>query len=151
MILNIKERATKIKLGYSVFIIVYLLLLVLSLIFTFTPNYLFEIIWSAVCITAFILFIVMDYNYIYYTNEGDKIIFRYQALNPFIVNPKSIEIPKRSFYKFEFTKSLFGKKTNILFYQKTKDGVAKYSPVSLTALTKKEREELDNSLKGFLK
>src|SRR3989339_730129 len=142
MIINIKDRATTIKLGYSLFIIIYLALLVFSLIFTFLPNYLFEAVLSIVCVALFIIYMTMGHTYLYYNDEADKLVFRYQMLNPFITNRKAIEIPKKLFLKFEIKKSLFGLKKQIVLYQKTKDGVAKYSPICLTSLKKSEINNL---------
>ncbi|MBI5218627.1 MAG: hypothetical protein HY958_06840 [Bacteroidia bacterium] len=151
MIINNKELATRLKLGYSLFILVYLILLVLSLIFTFAPNYIFEIIWTVLCVGALIVYMVLNYCYIYYNDEGEKIIYRYQPLHPFIATPKSIEIPKKDFYKYEIYKSFFGKKHMVIFYRKTKNGIAKYNPVSIISLKKKEKESLFNSLSAIIK
>lgn len=151
MIINNKETATRLKMGYSVFIIVFLLLLVLSLIFTFLPNYMFELIWSIICVSLFTVYMIMNYNYIYYNDETDKILFRYQALNPFITNPKSIEIPKNSFIKYEISTSFFKLKKSLTLYQKTGQGIAKYQAVCLNSLSKKEKEDLFNSLSRICK
>ena len=150
MIINIKDRATTIKLGYSLFIIIYLALLVFSLIFTFLPNYLFEIVLSIACLSLFVFYMLMGHTYLYFNDEADKFIFRYQMLNPFITNRNAIEIPKKQFLKFEIKKSLFGLKKQIVLYQKTKDGIAKYSPVGLSSLKKSEIKSIEASLSKYI-
>lgn len=137
--------------GYSLFLIIYLLLLVISLIFTFLPDYIFELIWSITCITALVLYMIIGYNYIYFSDEGDKVILRYQSLNPFISNPMSIEIPKKSFAKFEISSSLFGVKKKITLYQKTSGGHAKYPSVNIASLTKVQKQSLAASLFALTK
>lgn len=149
MIINNKEVATRIKLGYSLFLIIYLLLLVISLIVTFSENYIFEIIWTAFCITAFIVYLAIGFNYIYFNDAGDKILFRYQSLNPIINEPKSIEIPKNSFVKFDISSSFFGIKQKITLYQGTSGGFAKYPSISIASLNKNEKDALITSLSSL--
>jgi hypothetical protein len=49
-------------------------------------------------------------------------------------------------YKIEINKVFFGFREELTIYQTTKEGVAKYKPVPLTALTKKEKEQLLQSM-----
>jgi hypothetical protein len=151
MIINIKEKATRIKLGYSMFMIIYLLLLVISLMVNFLPDYKFEIFWSIFCVTALIIYLIIGYHYIYFSDQGDKVVFRYQSLNPFFSNALSIEIPKNSFAKFEIRKSLFGIKHKITLYQKSTGGDAKYPSVNISALSKVQKQALIQSLNALVK
>lgn len=132
--------------GYSLFLIIYLLFLVISLIVTFSQNYIFEIIWTISCVSALIIYLIIGYNYIYYSDVGEKIIFRYQSLNPFISNPLSIEIPKKSFAQFKIKNSFFGLKQKITLYQKTSGEYAKYPSISIASLTKVQKQALLTSL-----
>ncbi len=89
--------------------------------------------------------------YIFFTDEGDKLIFRYFSLSIFNRMKSSIEIPKNEFEKYDISKSAYGMKEKIIFFRKTKQGIAKYPPVSITALSKQEKEKLLNTLKRYVK
>lgn len=151
MIINNKETATRIKFGYSLFFLIYLSLLVASLIITFLPDYLFEIILTIICISSFIIYLVIGYNYIYFSNEGNKVILRYQALNPFITNPKSIEIDKNVFVRHEVKETFFGLKKSVVLYQKSPNGIAKYPPVGINSLKKAEKTAMIQTLSSLAK
>lgn len=151
MIINNKELATRIKFGYSIFFMVFLFLLVASLILTFLPNYLFEIILSVLSLSAFAIYLMIGYNYIYFSTEGDKVILRYQTLNPFIENPKSIEIDKSTFVKHEIINSFLGLKESVVLYQKSLKGIAKYPPVGINSLKKSEKEAMLKTLTSLTK
>ena len=88
--------------------------------------------------------------YIYFNDETNKIILRYYSMHPLSQAKRSIEIPRDSFSKYEIAESLFGIKTKIILYQKVKGGVYKYPPVSISALSPAEKEQLIQSLNRML-
>lgn len=146
MIINIKEKATRIKMAYSVFLFLYLVLLVTSFFYDILPSYLFQIIITAVWLIAFIIYFMLKFNYIYFSDDDNKIIFRYQPLNPIKQGAKSIEIPQNKFVKFEIQKAFFGLREDLILYQKFDKGIAKYPSVSISSLNKEEKEKLVKSL-----
>ena len=91
-----------------------------------------------------------DYNYIYYNDEDEnKILFRYISLRPLKNKRYSIEINKNQFqgYKVERPSAL---KQVIILYIKTPQGVAKYPPISISALSEDEFNNLKHSLNRFV-
>jgi len=99
-------------------------------------------------IFAVIYFFLKNYNYLSFNINDGKYIFKYYSLKPFSFNSahKQIEIPIDTFKKYEIKRSLMGIKEDIILYQRVNTKVAKYPPISLTALTKKEKETLLKSL-----
>ena len=91
-----------------------------------------------------------DYYYIYFNDETNKIVLRYYSMRPLSQTKRSIEIPRGSFSKYEIQNSLFGIKEKIIIYQKVKNGVYKYPPVSITALSPTEREQFIQALNKLL-
>ncbi|HAN18795.1 MAG: hypothetical protein A2X13_06950 [Bacteroidetes bacterium GWC2_33_15] len=89
---------------------------------------------------------ILDYNYIHYTDEGLKFIFHYVSLNPFNKKRNAIEILKSNFSGFKLKKSFLGQKTEIILFTKTKKGIAKYPPISITSLSQKQINALVYSL-----
>ncbi len=105
---------------------------------------------AGLILLIYILYYIFDYmleqNYIYYTDSGDKIMFRYYSLRPLESSQNSIEIAKSDFHDFKVIRSFFNLKEKIVLYQATRRGIAKYPPISITALNKTEKEKLFNSL-----
>ena len=88
----------------------------------------------------------MEYTYFYFSNNGDNLVFRFYRLRSFIRKPKTVEISKKNFVKYDIVTSFFNKKDMLILYQKTPKGVAKYPPISLTLLTAKQKTELKRAL-----
>ncbi|MFO7830201.1 MAG: hypothetical protein R6V23_16385 [Bacteroidales bacterium] len=88
----------------------------------------------------------INYNYLYYSDEGSKIILRFVSLRPFNSKRNAIEIPKKYYNGYIIKKSLFNLKEEIIFSIHTQKGIAKYPPISITGLTVKQKNLLKRSL-----
>ena len=53
---------------------------------------------------------------------------------------------KASFAKYDIVTGFFNQKDSLVLYQKTPKGVAKYPPIPLTLLNKKQKTELKRTL-----
>lgn len=109
------------------------------------------IIAAGIFIVYQILRFIQDLNYIFYSDNGEKITFKFYSLRPFAKKRQSFEIAKSTFIKFETEKILFGLKESIILYQRIKNKTAKYPPLSISSLTKKEKEQLFASLIAYSK
>lgn len=88
----------------------------------------------------------LDYQYLSYSDDGDKIVFRYFS-SGFIGGKKhSVEIRKEDFAGYRVDKHYFGLKRSITLFHQLPQGVAKYPPIYITALNSKERSRLLGSL-----
>jgi len=85
-------------------------------------------------------------NYIYFSDNGDKIVLRYYDVRIFNNKKNSIEILKQNFYSWETEKFLFGNYEMLYLHGKYKTGIAKYPGVSLSALNHKDKEKLKTAL-----
>jgi hypothetical protein len=95
----------------------------------------------------FLFFQVADYQFIEFNDSNNKILLRYyKAVRFGKTNYNSIEFPQTMLYKFQFENSLFGKMTDLTLIIKTRKGIAEYPPVSLTALSKNQRNEMQGAL-----
>jgi glucan phosphoethanolaminetransferase (alkaline phosphatase superfamily) len=146
MIINNKEISARIRLGFMMYVLVYMVLLVLSLVLKWSPKHIFEIVSSIIFVLGVIYFVIMRFYYIYFNNEGLKIILRYMILQPLSHGNYSIEIAKRDFSRYEIKSRYFGLQKSLILYAKTPQGEAKYKPVSLSSLRKREFEALIQSL-----
>jgi len=88
--------------------------------------------------------------YVYYNDSGDMIIFRYYQMSLFTSKKHSIEIPKKQFIKFELESFLFNTQQKIILYQHFRNRVAKYPPISLSAVDREDREKIIDSLSKYV-
>ncbi len=101
-------------------------------------------------VSFFILHYLRNHNYIYYSDTGNKLILRYFSLRPFEEKKNAIEFNKNELHNFEIKKTMPGINKSIIIYRKTTKGIAKYPPVSLTALSKTDQEKMMASLQRLI-
>lgn len=138
--------------------LIFLLLLVLFLVVLYTTGdlltpYQLGIDRSYFALIATILYALFysfsyfrDTSYIYFNNNSSKIILRYYSLKPLSNEQNSLEILKSEYYKAEIVEKLGGLRRYLVIYQRTAKGVAKYAPVSISILKKKDVEQLAREL-----
>lgn len=146
MVINNKDLSTKIRFGFMIAVLVYLVLIVLSVVLHWFKSYVFILSLSGLFVLALIYFFIRGYNYILFNSDGTKIILRHMPLQPLLYGNYSIEIPKSQFIKYEIKKKYFGLRTSIVLYQKTDKGLSKYPPVSIATLDKSEKRDLLENL-----
>lgn len=87
--------------------------------------------------------------YFYFDDINDVLVFRYYPIGILHSKKNSIQIPKEHLVKFEITKFFFGLEEKLTLYQKYRKKVAKYSPISLSAVSRKDREKLKLTLEKY--
>jgi len=106
--------------------------------------------WALIVMGIYVLSLIVEaffeLNYIYFSDEDDKIILRYFSMSMFNRQKNSIEIPKKVFSGYEIRKSIFGLKKKIVLLQRLKDRDVKYPAVSLTGLNADELQLLTKIL-----
>lgn len=112
-----------------------------------------QISWTILILGCFLVItflpLILNYQYVYYSDEGESIIFRYFTTGIIEGNKNSIEINKRTFSGFTLEKRFFGLSQSITLYQRIKKDVAKYPPVFISALKRDDRERILKSLNSF--
>lgn len=99
-----------------------------------------------VYVLVFVYLMIKNPDYIYFSDEGSKLIFRYFQIFTFKRRNQAIEIPKHSLEKYEIEESILGLVTKIIVFQRTSKGVAKYPPINISFLSKRERNNMILSL-----
>ena len=104
-----------------------------------------------VCIYLLIAFypMVLDFQYISYSDEGDKLVFRYFTTGFVGGTRHSVEIKKGDFAGYKVAKRLFGLRRSITLFHQMPQGVAMYPPIHISILSKKERGRILNSLYSY--
>lgn len=149
----IDNRRNVVKYRFNEFLVavvtITLFVLVLSLQFFDKPFLGIErVYWAIILLTGFIGKFVfnfyLDINYIYFSDEKNRLIFRYYSIRPFADSKNAIEMSQKQFVEYSITKSGF--RTYITFKQDAGGRIASYPKVSITALTKEQRANLTRSL-----
>ncbi len=95
--------------------------------------------YSAFFVLVFIGYLIyrsnLKYHYIYFSEEGNKIVIRYYRFGGISQKYRAFEIAKSTLYSFEINKYFFKKRNELVIFQKTSKGVAKYPPLPVNALT----------------
>lgn len=156
MTLNNGKSVINLKISLRLSIIVFLTLLILIYavrIIKFPLLGMSQFAWTLLILIIFLLIIfipvVLDYQYISYSDEGEEIIFRYYSTGIIPGNKNSVEINKRTFSGFTLEKKLFGLSQSIILYQRLKEGVAKYPAIYISALKREEKARILKSLSSF--
>jgi hypothetical protein len=81
---------------------------------------------------------LLKHYYIHFSDEGDKLTFRFYRMRIIGKKYKAYEIPKKLFKGFESKFSFKGKVEEIILLQKTKTGIFRYPAISISALNKQD-------------
>ena len=153
MIIENSRTATKIRLRifFATIIVVGLISIIYTTRILINPIWgLNKSQWSFIIVGVFVLLIILnnlrDFHYIYFSDNGNSIVFKFYSMRIFSGEKNTIEIHKKDFVKFQTNSSLFKMRDYLIIYQKLKKGIAKYPPISITGLSKKDKAKLINQL-----
>jgi hypothetical protein len=134
----------------TVLLIAYLIVVYFAHILKFPILGMSETVLTTILICLYLLFaaypMVLDYQYISYSDDGDKLLFRYFTSGIAGGKKNSVEINKSDFAGYRVDRKLFGLKKSVTLFRQLPQGVAKYPPIHITILSGKERARLLNSL-----
>jgi hypothetical protein len=134
----------------TVLVIAWIIVAYFAKIFKFPMLGMSDTIWTLIILAVYFLLafypMFLNYQFIVYSDEGEKIIFRYSAAGIVGGRKNSVEIPKEIFAGYRIEKKLFGLIRSVTLFQQVKNGIAKYPPIHISVLTKQERGRILNSL-----
>ncbi len=111
MVIDNKKTVTGLHIKRRLLLLILLIALVLLIFkdsFLGIDRAIYIIVLNSLYLLYYFRGTIRDYNYIYYNDLGQKIIFKYYFLEPLKKVKKTIEIDKNTFYKFKFQKKLMG-------------------------------------------
>ena len=148
MVIDNKTKVIKIR---RLFFMVSILIAVIALSLFLLDYTVYGIVSVGVFALWFLYFQVVDYQYIRFSDENNKILVRfYKAVKFGKPEYRSIEFPQNILQNARFENSVFGEKSDLTLLVKTRRGMAEYPSVSLTALTLKERREIHAAINKVL-
>ena len=104
-----------------------------------TVAYLITLFWPA----------LMKYRYVYFSSDERNITLRWYKTGLMPGESSSIEIPAGKFAGFEITSKTMGMHHYLTLFQQIQGKRAAYNPVSITALSKKQRARIAEALSNY--
>jgi hypothetical protein len=146
MIIDIKRTIIRKNLGKLIALIVLVLVICGLLFIPFSKDLIRSLDNNLLAIFIAIAYVIYafyesfrNYNYIYFSDESDKIVLRYFSPNIFTSKKNSIELPKKDFAGYKLDSIFMKYRETITLFRRTGKGLVKYPPVSITALSPEER------------
>lgn len=113
-----------------------------------------ETAWTVILTICYLIVVFLpmylNYQYIWFSDDDDKIIIRYFNAGILGGRKNSVEINKNTFSGFQIDKKFFGLIKSITLYQSTRQGKAIYPPVYISALKREEIAKITRSLNSYL-
>jgi hypothetical protein len=110
-------------------------------------------IWTLVIVAIWVLVaflpMILNYQFVYFSDDGESIIFRFFTAGIVGGKKNSVEISKRTFTGFKTESKLFGLSKSIILFQQVGQEIAKYPPIHITALTREQRRKLLQALSVY--
>ena len=136
--------------GATVLFLVYIALTYVAKLIKYPVLGLSETSWTLILVAlyAFVVFLPMflNYQFIYFSDDGENIVFRYFTTGIVGGKKNSVEINKRTFSGYKTESKLFGLIMSITLFQRVNKGVAKYPSVFISALNSEQRKKVLNAL-----
>jgi hypothetical protein len=149
------NRDTVIKLNKRRYILVILYITLMSILFF--SGLLEEKLKAILAISFSLIYIIyniiayhINFCYFSFRDDTEQLNFRWVSMRTFDNKKKAINIKTNDFVGFKFEKLFFGYKQNLILTIKTKKGIANYPPISISALSKKHKDMLKQSLNQFV-
>lgn len=149
MIIDIEKTIIQKTKGKFIALIVLIVVICFLLFFPFNKDLFSGLENSMLAVFTAVAYVVYafyesfrNYNYVYFNDESDRLVLRFFPTAMFTKSKNSIEIPKKEFAGYKLNSFFMRYRETITLFRKTSKGVAKYPPVSITALSNNERNSL---------
>lgn len=137
----------------TVLFLVYLVMAYIAKFIPFPLLGLSDTVWTVIITIIYIVFLFypmyLNYQYIYFSDDGYSIIFRYFNAGIAGGRKNSVEINKNTFAGYRLEKKTFGMIQYLILYQRIQNGLAKYPPVYISALTNDEKKKVFRTLNHY--
>lgn len=110
-------------------------------------------VWIVILVALFIYVafspMLFNYQFIWFADEGENIVFRYFTAGIVGGRKNSVQIDKNLFAGYKTEKQLFGLSKSIILFQKVGQDIAKYPPVYISALSGEQISKLLTCLNKY--
>jgi hypothetical protein len=109
-----------------------------------------ETVWTLILVGIYLIVLLLpmirNIQFVFFSDEGENIVFRYFHAGMVGGKKNSISIPKNSFAGFKTEKKNLGLSASIILFQRIGQSLAKYPPIYITAIPKEQKEKMLNLL-----
>jgi hypothetical protein len=137
----------------TVLFLVYIALAYVAKLIEFPLLGLNDTAWTLIFVAVYLVIaffpMVLNYQYVYFSDGGENIVFRYFTTGIIGGRKNSIEINKKTFAGFKTESRYFGLILSVLLFQQIGQKIAKYPPVHISALRKDQRNKVLKSLSQY--
>lgn len=137
----------------TVIILAYLAVAYLGKIVEFPVMGLSDTAWTIILIAVYLIIffipMMLNYQFVSYSDDDDNIVLKYFNAGMGGGRKNSIQIYKSAFAGYKMESRLFGLDKSLTMFQKVGQGIAKYPPVHISALSKDQKSKLLRALDNF--
>ncbi len=138
----------------TVLILTYLAVVYLIKLIKFPVLGLGDVAWTIILISIYLIVffipVILNYQFVSYSDDDDNIVLKYFNARMAGGKKNSMKIYKTAFAGYKTGSRLFGLDKSIILFQKVGQGIAKYPPVHISALSKDQRNKLIRALNELL-
>ncbi|MCX6332758.1 MAG: hypothetical protein NT092_00455 [Bacteroidia bacterium] len=102
--------------------------------------------WTLILVAIYLVInlipMVRNFQFVSFSDEGDDIVFKYFFAGIVGGKKNTISISKRTFAGYNYEKKYLGLVKSIILLQRMGQGIAKYPPVYISALTREQKAKL---------
>jgi hypothetical protein len=113
-----------------------------------------DTIWTLILVAVFLVIVLLPMvrssQFVFFSDEGEDIVFKYFFAGIVGGNKNSISINKKAFAGYKLETKYLGLVKSIILFQKIGQSVAKYPPVYLSSLSREQREMLFSFLNQYI-
>jgi hypothetical protein len=136
--------------GVTIILLTFIVLTYIARLIRYPLLGMSETAWTLILVSLYLVYaflpMFLNYQYVWYSDEEDTIVFRYFRTGMGGSRKNSIEINKKTFTGYKTETRYFGFMQSITLYQKINEKSARYPPVYISALTAAERKKILDSL-----
>jgi hypothetical protein len=113
-----------------------------------------DTIWTLILVAVFLVIVLLPMvrssQFVFFSDEGENIVFKYFFAGIVGGKKNSISINKNAFAGYKLETKYLGLVKSIILFQKIGQSVAKYPPVYLSSLSREQREMLFSFLNQYI-
>jgi len=110
--------------------------------------------WTIILVAIYLIIaflpMMLNYQFVFFSDEGENLVFRYFTAGIVGGKKNSVEIKKRAFKGYKTESKYFGLVRSIILFQQMGEGIAKYPPVYISALNSDQRSKLFAALNKYV-
>jgi hypothetical protein len=130
----------------TVLLIAWLIVAFIAKLIDFPLLGLSETVWTLILVGIYLVILLLpmvrNTQFVFFSDEGENIVFKYFLAGIVGGKKNSISIPKHAFAGYKPEKKNLGLASSIILFQKIGQGIAKYPPIHITAIPKEQKEKM---------